>query len=185
MTSPIHRAAEPWRGSCRRRLLAVIALWTSELLLAAPVAGQGLALVSPEEYDRIPVASPPLAFTALPSRTDISEYLPRPRSQRTAGVVCGLGRRGALRHSNAIGAGTPSRPRIEPRPACGRQRRFAGLSFRLEGDACYVLAAEGYDRTNDTGPYTLRFRGRVSYPYVTHGQGEWSPWTAWASPARR
>ena len=73
------------RESCRRRLLAVLALCTGHLPLAASVAGQGLVLVSEEEYDEIPVASPPLAFTALPSRTDMSEFLPRPRSQGSQG----------------------------------------------------------------------------------------------------
>ena len=85
MTSIIDRVDGPRRGSCRRRLLAVLALWTGQLPLAASAAGQGLVLVSPEEYDQIPVVSPPLAFAELPGRSDMSEYLPRPRSQGSQG----------------------------------------------------------------------------------------------------
>ncbi len=81
MTNTTARIDEPRRGSVGRRLRAVLALLAAQLPLAASGAGQGLVLVSPEEYDRIPVASPPLAFAALPSRTDMSEYLPHPRSQ--------------------------------------------------------------------------------------------------------
>ena len=85
MTSTVDRVDEPRRRWCRRRLLAVLALWTGQLPLSASVAGQGLVLVSPEEYDQIPVVSPPLAFAELPSRSDMSEYLPRPRSQGPQG----------------------------------------------------------------------------------------------------
>ena len=85
MTSTMDRVDARCCRTRRRHLLAVLALWAVQLPLAAPVVGQGLVLVSPEEYDQIPVASPPVAFAALPNRTDMAEYLPSPGSQGRQG----------------------------------------------------------------------------------------------------
>ena len=65
----------------RRNLVAALACLAALFSFSGSVGAQGVVLVSPEEYEAIPIIPAPLGMAALPKRHDLSAFLPLPGNQ--------------------------------------------------------------------------------------------------------
>ena len=156
------------------RRLSVAVFACMALAFAQSLAGQGLVLVPPEDYEAIPVAALPQGFAdALPSSHDLSAYMPPPGSQGPQGscVAWAVGF-GLKTFQEAVELGvSPTRPEQVFSPAyiynqlvagrsgeCNRGTSIPAALNLLKEQGAATLADFPYDPSTCDRLPTLRIR---------------------------